>query len=81
MCMYIFYYSFMWVCLSVHPPLFFWGGGLTLMHSTEAANPFAKLTGSMQGWIQPSPVVDSITVVGILQPVSAASCYHYTTKC
>lgn len=50
------------------------------MHSTEAANPVAKLTGSIQGWIQPSPVVDSITVVGRLQPVSAASCY-FTTKC
>jgi len=37
------------------------GGGLKLIHSTGTANRVAELTSSIRVWIEPSPVVDSIT--------------------
>lgn len=43
------------------------GGGLKLIHSTGTANPVAELTSSIRVWIEPSPVVDSITTLGRLQ--------------
>jgi len=55
---------------SYYPPL--WnggGGGLTLLHSTGAANPVIELTSSILVWIEPSPIVDSINILGRLQLV------------